>query len=59
MNLTDEMKAMHAELEALLAAYLELAGWQGVLAMLARLAEKRCEGRVAGVLQAAQRFLGE
>ncbi len=62
---TDEKKlkveaaALEAEVEELLASYVQLLGWKSLFALLSRLAEKRNEGRIGGIMQAAASFLSE
>ncbi len=59
----DELKvetaALGAEFEALLAVYVELLGWPALFDLLSRLAERRTEGRIAGIMQAAEGFLSQ
>jgi hypothetical protein len=62
---TDEKKlkvetaALEAEVEGLMASYIQLLGWKPLFVLLSRLAEKRNEGRIGGIMQAAVGFLSE
>ncbi len=58
-TLKAETAKLEAEVEALLACYLEVQGWEALFGMLSRLAEKRSEGRTYGILKAAGNFLAE
>ncbi len=56
-DLKAETAALAAESEALLASYVELLGWRALFGQLSRLAKRRQEGRIAGIMQAAAGFL--
>lgn len=59
----DELKvqtaALGAEFEALLGCYVELQGWTALFEACRRLAEKRQDGRVAGLLVAVKGYLSQ
>ena len=57
--LKTETAALESEVEALLACYVEVASWKALFGMLGRLAEKRSEGRIGGVMLAAVNYLSE
>jgi hypothetical protein len=54
-----ELGGFDDDVESVVDTYLEIQGWKKLLALLMRLAEKRSEGRMAGILQAAVNFLSE
>jgi hypothetical protein len=58
-TLEEATAALEAEVEALLGCYLEVQGWKALFGMLSRLAEKRSEGQIYGILKAAGNFLAE
>ncbi len=58
-TLKAELAALEVEFEGILASYLDAIGWKALFRMLARLAEQRQDGRIAGIMQAAQNFLSE
>lgn len=58
-TLKAEIAALEAETERLLAVYLDAVGWHKLFRKLARLAEQRYDGRVAGIMEAAAEFLAK
>ena len=56
-TLKTEMAALEVDVEGILTSYLEVAGWRVLFGVLARLAERRREGRIAGIMQYAVNFL--
>ena len=51
--------ALEAEIESALESYVELRGWVPLFQMCSRLAEKRLDGEVGGVMSAAINILSE
>lgn len=49
--------ALEAEIESVLDSYVELLGWVPMFQMCGRLAEKRLDAEVGGVMLAAMNFL--
>lgn len=51
--------ALEAEIESVLESYVELLGWVPLFQMCSRLAEKRLDGGVGGVMLAGINFLSD
>jgi len=51
--------ALEAEIESVLESYVELLGWVPLFQMCSRLAEKRFDAEVGGVMLTAINFLSE
>ena len=58
-TLTGEPTGMDNEVEGVVGEYIETTGWTDLFSLLERIAERRQEGRIGGMMQAAVNFLAE